>query len=130
MRANVIHESTSASLEGRIAFPQVVANLSKIGIERYHADLVRKEKVFYAKDGETFIERLVFSDAPEVAPEFRGDEVQATVKTIQRGEIQYQEFLRRVMRAGTSAYDVFIDGRHAVYYGRKGETYVENFPNR
>lgn len=34
------------------------------------------------------------------------------------------------MRAGTTHYNVFLSGKKAIYFGRKGEFYVENFPER
>ena len=52
----------------------------------------------------------------------------ATVKAIQREEIGYAEFLRRIMAAGCSHYEVFISGRKAMYFGRDGEFYTEDFP--
>jgi uncharacterized protein YbcV (DUF1398 family) len=52
----------------------------------------------------------------------------STLKSIQRGEIGYAEFLRRIMDAGCSHYEVFISGRKAMYFGRTGEFYIEPFP--
>ena len=52
----------------------------------------------------------------------------AAVKAIQRSEIGYAEFLRRIMAAGCSHYEVFIAGRKAMYFGRDGEFYTEPFP--
>jgi uncharacterized protein YbcV (DUF1398 family) len=52
----------------------------------------------------------------------------STVKAIQRGEIGYAEFLRRIMRSGCSRYEVFIAGRKAMYFGRDGDFYTEHFP--
>jgi uncharacterized protein YbcV (DUF1398 family) len=69
-------------------------------------------------------------DKPEIGPDFDADRVAATVKAIQRGEIGYAEFLRRIMGAGCSHYEVYIDGRKAMYFGRDGEFYTEPFPAR
>jgi uncharacterized protein YbcV (DUF1398 family) len=38
------------------------------------------------------------------------------------------EFLRRIMGAGCAHYEVYIQGRKAVYFGRDGEFYIEPFP--
>ena len=70
MDGKVIHESIVLSLEGKIAFPAVVQRLIAVGTERYYADLVRLENVFYSKSGETHIERLPLPMAPEIAEEF------------------------------------------------------------
>ena len=128
MDGKVIHESIVLSLEGKIAFPAVVQRLIAVGTERYYADLVRLEKVFYSKSGETHIERLPLPMAPEIAGEFEAGGVQEALRRIQRGEIHYPDFLRQIMSHGCAAYGVYIDGRQAVYFGRKGEAYVERFP--
>ena len=128
MDGKVIHESTVLAFDGKIAFPVVVQRLAAIGTERYYADLVRLEKVFYSKSGDTYIERLPLSPPPVVAEEFDTGGVQETVRRIQRGEIHYPEFLGQIMSHGCAAYGVYIDGRQAVYYGRKGEAYIERFP--
>ena len=50
------------------------------------------------------------------------------LRAIQAKRIDYGEFVRRVMTVGTVGCDVFLEGRKAVYTGRKGELYVESFP--
>jgi len=32
------------------------------------------------------------------------------------------------MKAGTCSYGVHIDGKQVIYFGRKGDFYVEEFP--
>ena len=54
--------------------------------------------------------------------------VAATIKDIQQGRIKYREFLRRIMEAGCSHYEVFITGRQAIYLGRDGSQHIERFP--
>jgi len=130
MNSHVIHESTVQALEGKMAFPVVVKRLIEIEVERYYADLVRMEKVFYDHQGDTYVERLPIGPTPEIATDFKKADVVAAIQTIQKEEISYPEFLRRIMKAGCSSYVVYIDGKQAVYYGRKGESYVEKFPQQ
>ena len=47
----------------------------------------------------------------------------------QRNEHAYADFVRKTMAAGCVGYFVHIAGRHAVYFGRKGEQHVERFPD-
>jgi len=54
--------------------------------------------------------------------------VMAAIKAIQKGELGYAEFLRRIMASGCSHYEVFIAGRKAMYFGRDGAFYTEQFP--
>lgn len=127
MKTDVIHACTNGALEGKVTFPETVRRLGEIGIERYHADLVRMEKVFYGNDDQTAIERLPVQNTPAVAGRFDEKGVQATVGEIQQGRIDYPEFLRRIMAHGTASYTIFIDGGYAVYHGRRGEHYIERF---
>ncbi len=62
------------------------------------------------------------------AAQFNPDAVQAAVKAVQSKEIGYAEFLRRIMEAGCSSYQVFFGGRKAMYFGRDGAFYTEPFP--
>jgi uncharacterized protein YbcV (DUF1398 family) len=124
---SVMHEASRASDEERITFPEVVMGLIAAGVERYHADLTRAEKAYYLPNGESeAVPNHALATSP--APEFSAEGVQAAVRAIQRGEIQYREFCRRIAAAGCVGYHVFITGKRAVYYGRTGDSYTEWFP--
>ena len=127
MNTEVMKKTTAGSLNGTMTFPEVIANLSVEGVESYHADLMRLEKTFYMPDGETFVESLDF-EPPQAADDFSDSEVVSAIRAIQAKEINYQEFLRRIMKAGTTSYNVYLNGKKAIYFGRKGEFHVENFP--
>jgi uncharacterized protein YbcV (DUF1398 family) len=123
----VMHECAVLSDNGEIRFPDVVRKLTEAGVERYHTDLSRAEHVYYMPSGESHVEKM-----PELewkaAMEFSDAEVDAAVRTIQRGEILYMEFVRRVMAAGCVGWVVLLDGRQTQYFGRKGEIHIERFP--
>jgi uncharacterized protein YbcV (DUF1398 family) len=111
-------------------FPQVVQRLVGAGVKSYTADLVKLRNTYYDGDGEAYDEALPLEEGPPIAPAFDGVAVAATVKAIQRGEIGYAEFLRRIMASGCSHYEVFIAGRKAMYFGRDGDFYTEPFPGQ
>lgn len=123
----VMHECATRSHEGTISFPEVVSKLAGAGIEWYHTDLSRAEHTYYMPNGESHIEPMDELPQP-VAQEFSDPGVDAAVRSIQRGEIKYEEFVRQIMAAGCNGYFVLITGRKAVYFGRKGEEHVELFP--
>ena len=127
MNTEVMKKTTADSLAGTMTFPEVVALLAAEGVESYHADLVKLEKTFYLPCGETFVETLDF-EPPPISNDFSSAEVIAALRTIQARQINYQEFLRRIMGAGTTSYMVYLNGKKAIYVGRKGEFYVEDFP--
>lgn len=123
----VMKECVSLSMQGRISFGQVVVRLMGIGVERYHADYSRGEKTYYLPDGQSFIVSL--SHEPlHVAEAFSPQAVEAAIRLIQCGQIDYVEFLKRTCDAGCVGYFVQIAGRQALYFGRKGEVFVEPFP--
>ncbi len=122
-----IEASVTGSDNGTMTFPQVVGKLIQAGVERYHTDLQRAEKTFYLPDGESVVVRTK-AVAGSVVPNFDAGGVEAAVRTIQRGEIDYLEFCERIARAGCASYIVSMSGRRAVYYGRTGEIFVEPFP--
>ncbi len=130
MQADVVklmQECTEASDQERISFPEVVLKLMQAGVERYHADLSRAEKIYYLPSGESHrVPAAPMQATP--APAFAADRVAAAVRAIQQRKIQYREFCERIAQAGCVGYMVSMVGRRAVYYGRTGDSYVEPFP--
>jgi uncharacterized protein YbcV (DUF1398 family) len=130
MQADVIkitQECTDASDQERITFPEVVAKLAGAGVERYHADLLRAEKIYYLPSGESHRVQAGSIEATPAAA-FAADGVAAAVRAIQQQQIKYREFCERIAQAGCVGYIVSLAGRRAVYYGRTGDSYVEPFP--
>ena len=109
-------------------FPKVVERLAGAGVRSYTADLVKLRNTYYGAAAEAYDEPLPLNDGPAIAPGFDSATVASTVKAIQRGEIGYAEFLRRIMGAGCSHYEVFIAGRKVMYFGRDGDFHTEHFP--
>ncbi len=128
MDTNVIKECTELSLMEQITFPEVVMKLAGAGVERYIADLVGKQKLSYGVNGETYTGALAF-DGVTIPAQLDVAAVAATIKDIQQGRIKYREFLRRIMEAGCSHYEVFITGKQVIYFGRDGSHHIERFPS-
>lgn len=126
VRAAIV-EASRVSDQGSLSFGEVVKNLMDAGVERYHADLVRSEKIYYLPNGESEIVRNDAIDA-KPAPQFAASGVEAAVRDVQAGKIKYKEFCERAMAAGCVAYVVSIAGKRVVYYGRTGDCHVEWFP--
>lgn len=124
---SLVRELTRASDEEWITFPEVVGRLMEAGVERYHADLLRAEKTFFMPDGGF---EVVASDALPHPPAqvFSSDGVDAAVRDIQAGRIQYKAFCARIAEAGCVGYFVSLAGARAVYYGRTIDCHVEPFP--
>jgi uncharacterized protein YbcV (DUF1398 family) len=111
-------------------FPVVVGRLAAAGVTSYTADLVTLCETYYDAGNQSHDEAIPLTDVANIGPAFDGDRVAATVKAIQRQEIGYAEFLRRIMAAGCSHYEVFFKGGKAMYFGRDGQFYTEQFPTK
>jgi uncharacterized protein YbcV (DUF1398 family) len=127
MNTEAMRKALEGSEAGKLPFPEVVGILSEAGVESYCADLVRGEDVFYMPTGETHAETMRLPET-SIPDELSLDSLVQAIRAVQADQIRYPEFLRRAMAAGTAAYRVFITGRRVVYFGRKGEFHVENFP--
>ncbi|MBL8631415.1 MAG: DUF1398 family protein [Rhodospirillaceae bacterium] len=122
----VVTECTQGSDQERITFPEVVGKLMAAGVERYRADLIRSEKVYYMPDGTTVVTPA--HETPQPAVAFSAPGVEAAVRAIQSGAIKYREFCARIAAAGCVDYLVSITGACAIYYGRTGACHIEPFP--
>ena len=129
MNTEIMSETLAQSLAGKITFPDVVRILTAEDVESYRADLVRLEETFYSTSGETFVEKM---DLPrgDIALNFSAAEVASAIRASQAGTCDYREFLSRLMSAGTTSYEVFLSGKQCIYFGRKGEFHVEEFPRQ
>lgn len=127
MNTDAMRKALEGSLSGKLIFPEVVKILTEAGVESYRADLVRGEDIFFMPSGETHVEKMTLP-ATKIGEQFQQAEVLAAIRAAQADEIRYPEFVKRVMAAGTVAYWVFLTGKKAIYFGRKGDFHVEEFP--
>ena len=127
MDIKVAEECSRLSIEEKITFGDVVGRLDKAGIESYIANMLVPNKIYYAGN-EAHEVSLNIKTERKVAATFNRDDVVQALRAIQANKIGYQEFLKRIMDAGVIFYLVFIKGRKAVYFGRNGEQYIEEFP--
>ncbi|WP_165235793.1 DUF1398 family protein [Aquisphaera insulae] len=127
MDSPMLHDCLTRAFAGRLTFPETVSKMLETGVERYDADLTRLETMHYGVDGTTHLEPMPLTNIPEVPDEFSSGAVQAAIEAIRERQIDYPEFLRRVMAAGTASYSVFLNGRKAIYFGRNGDFHVEPF---
>ena len=111
-------------------FPRVVERLVEIEVERYEVDLARLTKIYYHHSGRSHVEPLPLDHPHPLGDAFDGEAVRSAIRDIQQGGIIYPQFLRQIMAAGVVSYAVYIAGRKAIYFGRRGDFHVENFPPR
>lgn len=123
----VLHGCAQGALQGKLTFPEIVAQLTEIGVERYHADYSRQEITYYFPDGDSLV--VVAPHPPHTTEDiFSPSGVASAVRQSQQNEHSYLDFIRKSMAAGCVGYFVQITGRCVLYFGRKGECHVEHFP--
>ncbi|HEX4321193.1 MAG TPA: DUF1398 family protein [Acidobacteriaceae bacterium] len=127
MNSEAMHAALEGSERGQMVFPEVVGTLMSAGVESYYADLLRREYTYYMPNGEAHVERGTLPEAV-VAEEFSRDGIVAAIRGAQADTVRYPEFVRLATAAGAAGYHVFLTGRRAVYFGRKGEIHIEEFP--
>jgi uncharacterized protein YbcV (DUF1398 family) len=123
-----VRECAEGSLTGAMTFPEIVARLAAVGVERYHADYTRQEATYYTAGGDSLVVAVPHEPTPTPV-EFSQAAVADAVRQSQRGEHTYPDFVRKTMAAGCVGYFVQISGRRVIYFGRSGESHVELFPS-
>lgn len=126
---DMIDQKLRDGFDGKGSFPETIKKLMSVDIDRYYADLVRLEVTYYGKDGSTYQTKMPSNHTYKIGDVFCQESLVDALRTIQRGEITYHEFLERATKAGTVSYTVFITGRQVPYFGAKGEMYIEHFPD-
>jgi uncharacterized protein YbcV (DUF1398 family) len=127
MNTEAMHKALEGSQAGKLTFPEVVAMLLGVGVESYFADLLRGEETFYTTDGETHREQMTLPPT-KIAADFSQSGLITAIRGAQADQIRYPEFVNRVTTAGTIGYWAFLTGKKVIYFGRKGEFHVEEFP--
>ncbi|MBK7931580.1 MAG: DUF1398 family protein [Bryobacterales bacterium] len=127
MRTDVVEQVLRESEAGEVVFPEVVRRLVEEGVESYFTDFVTGETTFYGGEGGTH--RVgKGGGGGSVAGVYSGEGVVAAIRAAQADQIRFPEFVRRAKAAGVAGYWAFLTGRKVVYFGRRGEMHVEEFP--
>jgi uncharacterized protein YbcV (DUF1398 family) len=127
MSKQVILELALATQQGKLTFPKVVQGLLEVGVESYLVDFAAKQKIHYLTDGSTYTVPMILEPGP-IAPEFNGADLVTAIRGAQADTVRYPEFVRRSIAAGVIGYWAFLTGKRVIYFGRKGEQHVEEFP--
>ena len=127
MSKQVIHELAIATQQGKMTFPQVVKGLLETGVESYLVDFAAKQKTHYLTDGTTYTVPMVLEPGP-IAAQFDGAGLVAAIRGAQADTVRYPEFVERSSAAGVIGYWAFLTGKRVIYFGRKGEQHIEEFP--
>ena len=126
--ASTIQTVFEDSNNGNMHFGEVIKRLIEVDVESYHVDYRSGKTTYFLSNGQT-VDFSFDKLQNGIAKEFNGDEVRSAIRGAQQGQLMYPEFKNLSQAAGCCSYTVWIAGRHVSYYGRKGETHIEHFPN-
>jgi uncharacterized protein YbcV (DUF1398 family) len=129
MDTKAIEECTQLNFEGKIGFGENVKRLLAAGAVWYFVDLVQLKKVSYGADN-AYAESMPLTNPGKVGNKFSERAISDTTAAIQRKEIDYPEFLRRLIAGGCVYYVIFMKGRKMAYVGSLGESHEEDFPEQ
>jgi uncharacterized protein YbcV (DUF1398 family) len=129
MSKQVIHEIAMATQLGKLTFPQVVKGLLEVGVESYFVDFAAKQKTHYLSDGTTHTVPMILEPGP-IAAEFDSAALVTAIRGAQADTVRYPEFVKRSTAAGVIGYWAFLTGKKVIYFGRKGEQHIEEFPKQ
>jgi uncharacterized protein YbcV (DUF1398 family) len=127
MSEQVIHELALATQQGKLTFPEVVRGLLEVGVESYLVDFATRQKTHYLTDGTTYGVPMILAPDP-IAAEFSSADLVAAIRGAQADKVRYPEFVKRSTAAGVIGYWAFLTGKRVIYFGRKGEQHIEEFP--
>ncbi len=128
MNTEIINQVARGTLDGTIAFPDVVRQLLTTGVEYYQVDYVAMRKTFYSADGDIVVTTIGYEGLSAVAREFDVKKLREAILDSQRHGQKYRDFTRRAMEAGVQGYFAFLRGQRVTYFGRGGDAHTEWFP--
>lgn len=129
MDTKAIEECTRLNFEGKIGFGENVKRLLAAGAVWYYVDLVQLKKVSYGTD-DAYAESMPLTNPGKVGNKFSEMTITDTIAAIQGKEIDYPEFLRRLIEGGCVCYAIFMKGGKMAYIGSLGESHEEVFPEQ
>jgi uncharacterized protein YbcV (DUF1398 family) len=129
MNTRVMHEVSMETQQGKMTFPEVVRRLMEVGVESYLVDFAARRKTYYLADGGAHTEEMIL-EHEAIAATWAGGDLVAAIRGAQADTVRYPEFVKRSRAAGVIGYWAFLTGQRVVYFGRKGEQHVEEFPRR
>jgi uncharacterized protein YbcV (DUF1398 family) len=127
MNTSVMHDVMTETQAGKQIFPEVVRRLTEVGVESYFVDLATGTETLYTTDGQSHTAKMTLPLDP-IAENYSPSGIVEAIRGAQADTIRYPEFVKRSAAAGIIAYWAFLTGKKVIYFGRKGEMHIEEFP--
>jgi uncharacterized protein YbcV (DUF1398 family) len=109
-------------------FPYLAECLRQAGVQYNQWFLPAGESIFIMDDGVVVNQGTPLLTGMADVPAFNQNALITALRTDQKGESTFPEFLQATWKAGVVRYDVDFSKRTVTYYGAKGESYEESYP--
>jgi len=101
--------------------------LRQAGIQTNRWSLPSCQSIYLMKDGSVVQQGTPLVTGTCEIPKFDREALIKAIRTDQKGESTFPEFLQSTWNAGVVGYDVDFVSRKITYYGAKGEIYFEEY---
>jgi uncharacterized protein YbcV (DUF1398 family) len=109
-------------------FPYLAETLRRAGVTRNQWNLPSGQSLYLTKEGPVVHQGQPLLSGMAEVPAFNEEALIRALRTDQKGESTFPEFLTATWLAGVVRYDGDFDARTVAYYGCNGEQYVEAYP--
>lgn len=110
-------------------FPYLAETLRRAGVTRNLWSLPSCQSLYLTKEGPVENQGAPLVSGMADVAAFDEEALIRALRTDQRGDSTFPEFLMATWRAGVVRYDVDFNARRVAYYGCNGEEYVEEYPS-
>jgi uncharacterized protein YbcV (DUF1398 family) len=109
-------------------FPVLAEVLRQAGVEHNIWHLPSCQSVYQMKNGNVVTQGTPLVSGSHEIPQFNKEALIKALRKDQAGEGSFPEFLKSTWEAGVISYDVDTANHKVIYYGARGESYVEDYP--
>ncbi len=130
----IIDIITAASARGMAVrpkvggFPFLAEALRQAGVLKHYFDVPSMTVIYATDHGDVLRPGTPLRFEATVVPPYDEAAVIEAIRTDQRGESTFPEFVEASFRAGVIRYEVDSIARTCTYFGAHGERYVEQYP--
>ncbi len=109
-------------------FPVLAEVLRRAGVRTSRWSLPSCYAVYHLEDATVVQAGAPLVSGAQEIPAFDRDALIAALRTDQVGRSSFAEFLESAWKAGVVGYDIDFAARKVIYYGARGESYLEEYP--
>lgn len=109
-------------------FPFLAEALRQAGVLMNRWYLPSCQSIFMMSEGSVVQQGPTLVTGTHDVPTFNREALIVAIRTDQRGESTFPEFLQNAWNAGVVSYDADFVKRHVIYFGVNGESYLEEYP--